>query len=63
LVAIGHAAKEVAAIAVTQGDRETRHHIDSYFGAWIICCQQAAPYRITAFGARGNILGHVDEWC
>jgi hypothetical protein len=63
LVAIGHVAKEVDVIAVTQGGHETRHHLDSYFGAWIICCQQAAPYRVAGFDAQGNIIGHVDERC
>jgi hypothetical protein len=61
VVAIGQAAREVAAIAVTQGDQETRHQIHSYFGAWIICCQEASPYRITAYDALGNMLTYIDE--
>jgi hypothetical protein len=61
VIAIGHAAREVATIAVIQNGRDTRQNMNSHFGAWIICCQQASPYRIMALDAQGNILGSIDE--
>jgi tetratricopeptide (TPR) repeat protein len=54
-IATGRAAPEIAYLAVVQDGREVRRRLDSHFGAWIICTEQAGPYQVAGYDSDGTL--------
>jgi len=59
-VATGHVAPAVTGLALIQDGREDRRELQSYFGAWVICTEQWAPYQVNALDKTGAVIGSVD---
>jgi hypothetical protein len=56
----GRAAPTVAQIGLVQGDQEHRRPLDSYFGAWVVCTDEPAPFRVTGYDRDGTLLASVN---
>lgn len=55
----GRAAPTVAEIGVIQGDQERRRPLDSYFGAWVVCTDDLAPFTVTGYDRDGTQLASI----
>jgi hypothetical protein len=58
-VAVGLVSPAVAAIALTQEGNEDRRELRSHFGAWVVCTEKWAPYRIDAQDRAGAVIGSI----
>jgi len=58
-VVAGLVSPAVAAIALTQEGNEDRRELRSHFGAWVVCTEKWAPYRIDALDETGAVIGSI----
>jgi hypothetical protein len=59
-IAHGRVAPTVAEIGLIQSGHEDRRPVDSHFGAWIVCTDQPAPFRVTAYDHVGTLLASIE---
>jgi tetratricopeptide (TPR) repeat protein len=60
-IAIGRARPEVRQLALTQGGREDRRPLESHFGAWVVCVEEATPFEVCGLDENGVVLGRIEE--
>jgi tetratricopeptide (TPR) repeat protein len=58
-IATGSAAPEVKYLAVIQDGYEDRRPLESHFGAWVVCTEQAGPFEVTGLNANGTVLARL----
>jgi hypothetical protein len=61
IVIFGRHAPDVAEIRLLQGHASRSAPAIGHFGAWIICSETFAPFRIEAHDSSGNLIGFLDE--
>jgi hypothetical protein len=44
-----------------QDGYEDRRLLESHFGAWVVCTEQASPFQVTALDASGTALASIEE--
>ena len=55
----GRASPAVRYIALIQDGREDLRPLQSHFGAWVICTEQASPFQVEGRDADGNVLARI----
>jgi tetratricopeptide (TPR) repeat protein len=55
----GRAAPAVTYLALIQDGREDARPLESHFGAWVICTDQASPFPVVGRDADGNVLARI----
>ena len=51
--------QQVLMSQVIQDGREDRRHLESHFGAWVICTEHMWPFQVTALDQNGVVLDSV----
>lgn len=63
----GRVAPNVKQLALIQDGYEDRRPLDSHFGAWVVCTENPAPFRVVALDENGLVLDEINggwtlEW-
>jgi tetratricopeptide (TPR) repeat protein len=61
MVVHGQVGPGVTDLVLAQDGREDRRRLDSRFGAWVVCIEQASPFQIIALDENGSELGRLEE--
>ena len=59
MVMHGQVGPGVTDLVLAQDGRETRRRLDSRFGAWVVCTEQASPFQVIALDENGSELGRL----
>ena len=57
----GRVAPTVTGIGLIQNGHEDRRPLESHLGAWVVCTEQPAPFRVTAYDNSGDMLADIKE--
>jgi hypothetical protein len=57
----GHAGPSVATVALIQDGREDVRPLESHFGAWVVCTEQASPLQVDGRDADGEVLVRISH--
>ncbi|HUY51042.1 MAG TPA: hypothetical protein VMV92_35945 [Streptosporangiaceae bacterium] len=44
-----------------RGRTGDRRPLESRFGAWVVCTEQASPFQVTALDQNGTVLSSIEE--
>jgi len=58
-VVMGEVAALVTELSVVQST-VVRRRLDSHFGAWVVCMEEAGPYAIEAYDSSGELVGRIE---
>jgi tetratricopeptide (TPR) repeat protein len=61
MIVHGQVGPAVTQLALIQDGCEDRRPLESHFGAWLVCTEQASPFQVTALDASGTALASIDE--
>lgn len=59
VIAVGRAVPEVKYLALIKDGHEDRRLLQSHFGAWVVCTEQAGPFDIVGLDANGAVLASL----
>ena len=51
----------VTQLALIHDGCEDRRPLESHFGAWVVCTEQASPFQVSALDASGAVLASIEE--
>jgi len=57
--AVGQTALQVKYLAMIKDGQEDRRPLDSHFGAWVVCTEEAGPYEVAALDANGTTMQSI----
>jgi hypothetical protein len=60
VVITGSVSPAVTTLALVQDGHQVRRDLQSHFGAWVVCTEKWAPYRIEAFNESGKVIETID---
>ena len=61
MIVHGQVGPAVTHLALIQDGCEDRRPLESHFGAWVVCTEQASPFQVTALDASGTALASIEE--
>ena len=61
MIVHGRVGPSVTHLALIQDGCEDRRPLESHFGAWVVCTEQASPFQIIALDASGTVLASIEE--
>ena len=61
MIVHGQAGPAVTHLALIQDGCEDHRPLESHFGAWVVCIEQASPFQVTALDASGTALASIEE--
>jgi hypothetical protein len=61
MVEHGRVGPAIAQIALIQDGHEDCRPLESHFGAWVVCTEQASPFQVAALDKNGTVLASIEE--
>jgi hypothetical protein len=61
MVEHGRVGPAVTQIALIQDGHEDCRPLESHFGAWVVCTEQASPFQVAALDKNGTVLASIEE--
>ena len=61
MVEHGRVGPTIAQIALIQDGHEDCRPLESHFGAWVVCTEQASPFQVAALDKNGTVLASIEE--
>jgi hypothetical protein len=61
MIVHGRVGPAVTQLALIHDGCEDRRPLESHFGAWVVCTEQASPFQVSALDASGAVLASIEE--
>jgi len=57
----GQVGLAVTQMALIRDGHEDCRPLESHFGAWVVCTEQASPFQVAALDKNGTVLASIEE--